>query len=263
MYGSVNATQRTVLAGSSNSVKSYPMKITIIEAGRAPGSLAELYHSYPDMFARLLSGIDESLSFETVRLLDRAQPPDPMSLDAAIITGSPAGVYDQTPWMASLRDFIRTSHRAKTPLVGVCFGHQMMADALGGDVRKSPKGWGVGRHTYDIIETRPWMTDAGASFSLAVSHQDQVMAPPAGVATLARSNHTEHAMLHWHDAPMMSVQGHPEFDDAFVAALYSARRGQSLSEDVADAAIESLRHPEDASLVGEWIVRFLTSARPA
>jgi hypothetical protein len=68
-------------------------------------------------------------------------------------------------------------------------------------------------------------------------------------------------MLHWHDAPMMSVQGHPEFDDAFVTALYGARRGGSLSDDMANAAIESLSQPEHRSQVGEWIVRFLASAR--
>jgi GMP synthase-like glutamine amidotransferase len=239
------------------------MQITILEAGRAPAPLADIYPAYPDMFVELLSGIDERLSFETVRLLDGAAPPDPASVDAAIITGSPSGVYDQTPWMDLLRDFIRASHRARTPLVGVCFGHQIMADALGGDVRKSPKGWGVGRHTYDILQTRPWMSEAGASFSLAVSHQDQVIAPPAGVATLARSAHTEHAMLHWHDAPMMSLQGHPEFDDAFATALYTARRGKSLSFDLADAAIETLRQPGHRTQVGEWIVRFLKQARPA
>jgi GMP synthase-like glutamine amidotransferase len=237
------------------------MKITILEAGRAPGQLADLFPSYPDMFVRLLSGIDAALTFETVRVLDGAPLPDPEGLDAALITGSPSGVYDQTPWMDPLREFIRGAHQAKTPLAGVCFGHQVMADALGGDVRKSPKGWGVGRHTYDILQKRSWMTDAGSAFSLAVSHQDQVIAPPPGAATLASSKHTDHAMLHWHDAPMMSVQGHPEFDDAFVSALYGARRGLSLSDEMADAAIESLRQPEDSSQVGEWIVRFLTSAR--
>lgn len=263
MYGAVNAAERAVLAWRLNGGKSLFMKITILEAGRAPGALAGLFPSYPEMFVRLLSGVDASLLFETVELLDGAAPPDPSGLDAALITGSPAGVYDQTAWMDSLRRFIREAHGAKTPLVGVCFGHQIMADALGGDVRKSPKGWGVGRHAYDILDTRPWMTNAAASFALAVSHQDQVIAPPAGVVSLARSSHTEHAMLHWPDAPMMSVQGHPEFDDTFASALYSARRGASLSDEMVDAAIESLRQPEHSSQVGEWIVRFLASARAA
>lgn len=237
------------------------MKITILETGRAPGRLSELYPLYPDMFRSLLSGADSGLTFETVALVDGAGLPDPAGIQAAIITGSPKGVYDATPWMDPLRDFVRGAHAAKTPLVGVCFGHQIVADALGGDVRKSPKGWGVGRHTYDILGRRPWMADAGERFSLAVSHQDQVITPPAGAVTLASSAHTDHAMLAYDGAPIISVQGHPEFTDGFVSALYSARRGVSLTDEMADAAIESLAQPEDNALVADWIARFLRSAR--
>jgi GMP synthase-like glutamine amidotransferase len=146
-------------------------------------------------------------------------------------------------------------------MVGVCFGHQVIADALGGVVRKSEKGWGVGRHTYDVLGARQWMTGAGASMSLAVSHQDQVIEPPAGAVTLARSAHTEHAMLAYEGAPVISLQGHPEFSDTFVAALYSARRGKSLTEATADAAIASLSRPEDNAKVAGWMARFLATAR--
>jgi GMP synthase-like glutamine amidotransferase len=237
------------------------MKITVIEVGRAPGRLQELYPRYPEMFASLLSAVDDTLTFETVALVDGETPPDPAGLDAVLITGSPAGVYDLTPWMTPLRTFIRNAAEAKTPMVGVCFGHQVIADALGGDVRKSDKGWGVGRHTYDILAREPWMMDAGSAFSLGVSHQDQVIAPPAVARTLARSAHTDHAMLVYDDAPIMSLQGHPEFTDGFLSALYGARRGKTLSDDLADQAIESLGTPEDNALVADWMVKFLKDAR--
>jgi GMP synthase-like glutamine amidotransferase len=97
--------------------------------------------------------------------------------------------------------------------------------------------------------------------SLAVSHQDQVIEPPTGAVTLARSAHTEHAMLAYEGAPVISVQGHPEFSDTFVAALYTARRGKSLTEAAADAAIESLKRPEDNAKVAGWMTRFLRTAR--
>jgi GMP synthase-like glutamine amidotransferase len=237
------------------------MKITILEAGQAPGRLLELYPRYPDMFVSLLSGVDETLTFETVALVDGAAPPEPSACEAVVITGSPAGVYDLTPWMEPLRTFIRGAATAKTPMIGVCFGHQVIADALGGDVRKSHKGWGVGRHTYDILTREPWMTDAGSVFSLGVSHQDQVIAPPAGARTLARSTHTDHAMLVYDNAPIMSLQGHPEFTDGFLSALYGARRGKTLSDDLADQAIESLGAADDNALVADWMVRFLRQAR--
>jgi GMP synthase-like glutamine amidotransferase len=237
------------------------MKITLLEAGRAPGRLQELYPRYSDMFVSLLSGIDDTLTFKTVALVDGEAPPAPSTLDAVLITGSPAGVYDLTPWMAPLRAFVREASATKTPMVGVCFGHQIIADALGGEVRKSNKGWGVGRHTYDILDRESWMADAGSTLSLGVSHQDQVIVPPAGARTLARSAHTDHAMLVYDDAPILSLQGHPEFTDGFLTALYSARRGKTLSDDLVDQAIESLSTPEDNALTGDWMVRFLKGAR--
>lgn len=236
------------------------MKVTILEAGRAPGRLSEEFPRYPDMFRSLLSKADEKLAFETIPLLDGAAPPDPRRCEAALITGSPFGVYDSTPWMDPLREFVRQAFAAKTPLVGVCFGHQVIADAMGGVVRKSDKGWGAGRHTYDIVGRRPWMTGAGQTISLNVSHQDQVIEPPKGATTLARSKHTEHAMLEYANVPVMSVQGHPEFGDLFCTALYTFRRGKSISDAQADAAIDSLRQPGDSALVGGWIARFLETA---
>lgn len=237
------------------------MKVTILEAGRAPGRLSEDYPRYPDMFVSLLSKADESLRFEAVVLVDGEAPPTAAACDAVVITGSPSGVYDSTPWMDPLRAFIREAFATGTPMIGVCFGHQIIADAMGGDVRKSEKGWGVGRHTYEIVHRRDWMVDAGATVSLSVSHQDQVITPPAGAVTLARSIHTNHAMLAYEGAPVISMQGHPEFNDRFVSALWSARRGKTLTDDQVDGALESLARPEDNALVAEWMVRFLKSAR--
>ncbi len=237
------------------------MKITILEAGRAPGRLSEDYPRYPAMFVSLLSKADPSLRFDTVALVDGASPPDPSACEAVLITGSPSGVYDSTPWMDPLRKFVREAFATGTPMVGVCFGHQVIADALGGDVRKSEKGWGVGRHTYEIVDRRPWMTDAADTISLSVSHQDQVITPPAGAVTLARSVHTDHAMLAYEGAPVISIQGHPEFSDTFVSALYDARRGKTLSDQQVYAALASLSQPEDRALVAEWMVRFLKTAR--
>lgn len=236
------------------------MKLTILETGRAPGVLADIYPRYPDMVAALLSRVDDSLTFETVSLWDGEPTPLAAEVEAVLLTGSPFGVYDSPPWIDPLRQFIREAHAARVPMVGICFGHQIIADALGGEVRKSEKGWGVGRHTYDVVAPASWMRDASDRFSLVASHQDQVITPPANARTLARSAHTDHAMLAWTDAPILTLQGHPEFSDSFAAALYGARRGGSLSDDMADAAIESLGRADDNDLVAEWIAGFLRSA---
>lgn len=239
------------------------MRVTIIETGRAPGRLSEDFPRYPDMFISLMREADANLAFDTVALLDGAALPSPSACEAILITGSPFGVYDDTPWMNPLRAFIRDAFAARRPMIGVCFGHQIIADAMGGDVRKSPKGWGLGRHTYRIVEHRGWMPEATPSVSLSVSHQDQVIAPPPGAVTLASSAHTDHAMLAYRDAPVISIQGHPEFSDTFVSALYSARRGKTLTDEQVDTAIASLSAPEDNVRVASWFARFLRESTAA
>jgi GMP synthase-like glutamine amidotransferase len=238
------------------------MKISVIETGRPPAPLGETFSDYPGMFAQLLGGGLGDFEFDPIRLVDGGGLPDPGVLEAAIITGSPSGVYDDLPWIGPLKTFVRSAHSAQLPMVGVCFGHQILADALGGDVRKSPKGWGVGRHTYEVLETRDWMVGAGGSFSLVASHQDQVISAPKSAVTLARSAHTDHAMLMYQDAPFMSVQGHPEFSDSFASSLYALRRGTVFPEALADQAIRSLDSiPGDHALVAGWMARFLSMAR--
>lgn len=237
------------------------MKITILETGRAPGKLVNEYPRYPDMFASLLSPWGQDLAYESVGVLDGEVLPDASACEAILITGSPFGVYDSTPWMDPLRGFIRNAHKARIPMVGVCFGHQVIADALGGEVRKSEKGWGIGRHTYQITQPRDWMGEPRQEVSLAASHQDQVITPPKGAVTLARSAHTDHAMLEYADAPVVTFQGHPEFSDQYASALWEARRGKALSEVQVDRALASMALPGDGALVGNWIVRFLRTAR--
>lgn len=236
------------------------MQVTIIETGRAPGRLSEAFPRYPGMFMSLLGAADPDLTFATVAVLDGEALPDPAGCDAVLITGSPFGVYDSTPWMEPLRGFIQGIFAARRPMIGVCFGHQVIADAMGGDVRKSEKGWGVGRHVYNVTAPRDWMVGAGETVALSVSHQDQVITPPPGAVTLARSAHTDHAMLAYESAPVMSLQGHPEFSDAFVAELYAARRGKTLSDAQVEGAIASLDSPVDNALVGQWMARFLRTA---
>ena len=237
------------------------MKITILETGRAPGKLVDEYPRYPDMFAALLSPSDRELAYESVAVLDGEALPDPSACEAVLITGSPFGVYDSTPWMDPLRRFIRAAHGARIPMVGVCFGHQIIADALGGEVRKSEKGWGIGRHSYDITRRRDWMGEDRPAVSLSASHQDQVITPPVGAVTLARSAHTEHAILEYADAPVITIQGHPEFSDRYASALWQARRGKALTDAQVDAALASMEKPGDGALVGSWIVSFLRSVR--
>ncbi|KDA03432.1 type 1 glutamine amidotransferase [Hyphomonas oceanitis] len=232
------------------------MKLTIIETGLVPEPIRASFVDYPGMFRALIRASDPSISFETVSVIKGESLPNPARLEAILITGSPAGVYDDEPWMAPLMDFIRAAATAEVPQVGICFGHQAIAEALGGKVIKSPKGWGVGRHTYDV-EACPGLVakNCPKTISVAVSHQDQVVTLPPGAEVIARSDFTPHAGLHYAQAPALSFQCHPEFDDTYSAALYTARKERLGA--AAEAAVSSLATPNDNDVLGSWITGFL------
>lgn len=233
------------------------MKLTILETGQAPEPIRADFPDYPAMFRALFDAAGSDLEYETVSVVRGETLPDPAALDAILITGSPAGVYDADPWIAPLLDFIRWAAEAQTPQIGVCFGHQAIAKALGGRVVKSEKGWGVGRHVYtvDPPEAR-CLPGTPEIFAAAVSHQDQVVAPPAGAHIVAGSDFTPFGALRYTTAPVISFQGHPEFTDDFAAALYDLRRAR-IGETAADRAIASLENAETNNAVALWFTDFL------
>jgi GMP synthase-like glutamine amidotransferase len=227
------------------------VKIGILETGAPPPALEERFGRYPAMFEAL---IGDGHSFTTYAVEQRELPARPEEQDAYIVTGSPAGVYDDLPWIEPLKQFLREA-KGKARLVGICFGHQIMAEAFGGRVAKSDKGWGVGLHRYEVAEQTAWMDSAG-SFAIPVSHQDQVIEPPPYSRVLAGSAFNRFGLIAYDDQPAISFQCHPEFAPEFAAALIEARR-ERLPEP--DAAIASLDRPNDRERVAGWIRRFLES----
>ncbi len=235
--------------------------LTIIETGRPPENIVGAWPLYPEMFEDLLAPFLPDWTYDAVALSEGALLPDPAGLDAILITGSPAGVYEDTPWMTPLMDFIRNAAAAQTPQVGICFGHQAIAYALGANVAKSDKGWGIGRHVYDITASQDWMGIAPPStFSLGVSHQDQVLSLPPGAALIGGNDFCPFAALAYPQANAISFQGHPEYSAEFSCALYGVRKGTRLSVEMVDAAEQSLEMPIDNGLVGHWIAAFLADA---
>jgi GMP synthase-like glutamine amidotransferase len=160
-------------------------------------------------------------------------------------TGSSAGVYDAFDWIAPLEGFVRIAHDKKVPMVGVCFGHQLIAQALGGTVRKSEKGWGLGRHVYDVAPGNGLVE--GAHIALACSHQDQVITPPAGTKTILYSDFTPYAGLLYEGGTTLSVQAHPEFTIGFALACCDMVRSKGEAPDsVVTSAQASLAEPRRA-----------------
>ena len=226
------------------------MKIAILETGRPPGDLEEKFGSYPAMFADMLGPGFEVESFDVAA---GELPRDPAEHGAYLVTGSPVGVYEPLPWIDPLSDFIRAADQAK--MVGICFGHQVMAEALGGHVEKSNRGWGAGLHHYSVVRSEPWM-DGARTIAVPASHQDQVVLQPPNSEVVASSSFTPFAGLAWTDRPAISFQFHPEFAPDYAKALIEKR--YDIVPDP-DAAIASLDAPNDNARVAEWIRRFLAS----
>lgn len=228
------------------------IRIAILKTGSPPPALAARHGDYPAMFSALLGGGYDIETFDA----KAGEWPDAPGFDAAVITGSSSGVYEPDPWIGGLLDWIRGA-KGRTGLIGVCFGHQAMAQALGGRVEKSDRGWGVGLHRYDVGSIEPWMTPGAATIAIPASHQDQVIEKPAGARVVLSSDFTPFAGLAWDD-DAISFQGHPEFTRAFAADLTGGRRGR-IGEAVTDRALDSLTEPDDRALVGEWLRRFIGS----
>jgi GMP synthase-like glutamine amidotransferase len=231
------------------------LRVTIIETGLISQRQRERHGSFPQMFERMIGAADASIAFDVVSVVASEPLPDPKALEAILITGSSAGVYDRLEWIAPLEEFVCAAFESKIPMVGICFGHQLMAQALGGIVRQSEKGWGIGRHVYDIAPDNGVIH--GEHIALACSHQDQVIEPPRGAKTFMSSDFTPHAGLLYGNGTALSVQPHPEFSVSFAHLCCEMREGKA-PDGVVAAAKASLGLPLENARMGETITRFLS-----
>lgn len=234
------------------------MKLTIIQTGDVPEPLQAQFGPYALMFEKMFADAGAQFDYDVVPIHGGEPFPDPEGLEAILLPGSAAGVYDNhLAWMAPLRDFIRGAYAAKTPMVGICFGHQIMADALGGDVRKSEKGWGLGRHSYSV--KNHLFNGTRDVLAVACSHQDQVIVAPAEAEVILASDFTPNAGLLYRNGAALSFQPHPEFEDPYTLALAEMRRGKA-PDAIVDQAGASLQRPSHSGLVAAAIAEFLTRA---
>lgn len=225
------------------------MKIGILQTGQSPETLRPGLGDYPGMFERLLDG--HGFTFRTWLVEEMEFPDGPQDADGWLITGSRHGVYEDHPFIAPLEQLVRDALDARVPVVGICFGHQLMAQALGGKVEKFGGGWAVGPQTYDV---------EGAPMTVNAWHQDQVTTPPPGARVIASNDFCRYAGLAYGDLGW-SVQPHPEFKDDFIRGLIRTRAVGVVPQAQLEAAEAALGQRLDSPAMGDRIAAFLKRAR--
>ncbi|NQW11006.1 MAG: type 1 glutamine amidotransferase [Alphaproteobacteria bacterium] len=208
-----------------------------------------------DSFEALLGPRLPEARFTAEAAIDGELPKSVDDHDVYILTGSPYGVYEDVPWIPPLEAFVREAVAADKVVIGGCFGHQLVAQALGGRVVKSDKGWGLGVHVHSLVNREPWMTGGPDAPHVVVSHQDQVIDPPPGAVVLATSDFCPNAMLRIGDR-VLTLQGHPEMNLATVDRLLEMRR-DGLSPEGYAASRASLDDPLAHDAFGDWIAGFI------
>ncbi len=220
------------------------MKIGILQTGHAPDAMRPDTGDYADLFKQLLGNHD--FKFDTYDVVDMQFPNDIYAADGWLLTGSKYGAYEDHAFIAPLESFIRDTYAASIPMVGICFGHQIIAQALGGKVTKFDGGWAVGRQTYD------WR---GETIALNAWHQDQVTEAPDGADVVATNAFCKNAALVYGDR-IFTVQAHPEFDNAFTKRL-GDERGEGVVPDPILTAARAIQHePIDNLRIANQMARF-------
>ncbi|NHN38363.1 type 1 glutamine amidotransferase [Pseudomaricurvus alcaniphilus] len=234
------------------------LTIGILETGTPPAELINQYSGYGAMFVDLLGGADSSLNFIIYPVRENRFPDSIDACDGWLITGSKHGVYENLPWMLRLQEFLQQCQSAEKKVVGICFGHQILAAAMGGKVEKFAQGWSVGPQQYTIDDPAMLADFQATHFSLNAMHQDQVVVAPPGSRTIASSSFCRYAGLAYGNWAI-SLQAHPEFSDSYEKALVALRRRSVIPEALADAALEQLEGNDsvnEGERIAHWISRF-------
>jgi GMP synthase-like glutamine amidotransferase len=231
------------------------MRIGLLECDHVADRYLPIAGDYADMFRTMVREVDPDAEVVLYDARHGVLPARPDECDGWLCTGSSASVYDGDPWIESLAAFVRGVHEAHVPFVGICFGHQVIAQALGGRTERAAGGWGAGAIPMEMSVEASWMAPPLASATLLYSHQDQVTELPPGGRVLGSAPHCPVAMVAVDD-DVIGIQAHPEFGAPYLRALLEDRVDR-IGEAGTAAALESLEHPTDERIVAGWILAFL------
>ena len=238
------------------------MHIAILEAGRTNPDMPAKFPNYPEMFETLFSKQINRLRFRfsVLPVIDSVFPKSINEYDGYLVTGSAYGVYDNVSFIPRLMDLIYKIYTSGKPIVGICFGHQILAQALGGNAKKHDHGWGIGTMPIEIVNKVDWIPSEIRHLNVIHVHQDQVIDLPPNAIRLAKSDFCKNAAFVI-EKQVLAIQGHPEFTAEYTNALINIRQDKIGKQKSAEARI-SLKKPHDGVKIGGWILDFFVKNEP-
>ncbi len=237
------------------------LRICILETDFLRPELVDQYQGYGRMFEQLFAQQPIAATFTLYNVVEGNYPSDDERYDAYLVTGSKADSFGADPWIQTLKTYLLERYERGDKLLGICFGHQLLALLLGGKSERAHQGWGVGTHRYQVAEQPTWMSPAMNELTLLISHQDQVTQLPENATVLASSEFCPIA-AYCIDDQVLCFQGHPEFIHDYSKALLEIRQ-QHLGEQLYQQGLDSLQHDHQGITVAEWMMRFVAQSRTA
>lgn len=231
------------------------MKVALLECDQVLEKFQSEFGQYSSMIQQMFTSVGAHFEFDVFDCQKGQYPLNIDDYDFFITTGSKSDAYAKSDWIKQLIEFVQRLNKANKKLIGICFGHQIIALALGGKVEKSTRGWGIGLSHNQIVAKPTWIKEKSETLNIIVSHQDQIIDLPENALVIAKSDFCPYFMVQWNDH-FLSIQGHPEWQKNYSKVLINDRRNR-ISKPVIEAGLASLSEKPDNLLFTRWVLDFV------